>query len=163
MITKRNIKLSTENMRSMDVKKTADSELDLDTNMEAEEVFDELEAGAEPAETSDTGRGRKLTSKNSTFTLEEGDYQGIITQAFWFKTNADKDRVMLIFELRDGTEFKTSVDGDWIEDYPFSKLISQANVEYVEDFVGLNVRFEIRNHEGDEVVFSNIRKIALDE
>ena len=85
----------------------------------------------------------------------------LIGNTFWYKTAEERERVMLVIELADGTEFKNSIDGDWIEDDPFSKLISQAAVDYVEDFVGLNVRFEIRNHEGDEVVFSNIRKIAL--
>jgi hypothetical protein len=49
-----------------------------------------------------------------------------------------------------------------VEDYPFSKLISQANVEYVGDFKGLKVKFDIRNSEGDTMTFSNIKKISLD-
>ena len=65
--------------------------------------------------------------------------------------------------LSDGTIFKNSVDGDWVEDYPFSKLISQANVEYVADFKGLKVKFDIRNSEGETMTFSNIKKISLDE
>lgn len=69
---------------------------------------------------------------------------------------------MLIIELPDGTEFKNSVDGDWIDKYPFSKLILQANIKYVEEFVGLNVQFEIRNTVGNTVTFSNIHKISLD-
>lgn len=111
--------------------------------------------------TNDRDKGRKLTAKESTFTIDEGEYRGKITDAFWYKTVDDKDRVMLVFELEDGTIFKNSVDGDWIEDYPFSKLISQANVEYIEDFIGLDVEFKIRNVAGTEVTFSNIKRISL--
>ena len=108
-------------------------------------------------------KGRKLTVKESTFCIDEGSYKGTITDAFWYKTAKEKDRVMVIFELEDGTEFKNSVDGDLIEKYPFSKLISQANVEYVADFKGLKVKFDIRNSEGETMTFSNIKKISLDE
>ena len=86
------------------------------------------------ADTATSGKGRKLTAKESTFCIDEGSYKGTITDAFWYKTAKEKDRVMFIFELEDGTEFKNSVDSKWIEKYPFSKLISQANVEYVDDF-----------------------------
>ncbi len=108
-------------------------------------------------------KGRKLTVKESTFCIDEGSYKGTITDAFWYKTAKEKDRVMVIFELEDGTEFKNSVDSKWIEKYPFSKLISQANVEYVKDFKGLKVKFDIRNSEGETMTFSNIKKISLDE
>ena len=115
------------------------------------------------ADTATSGKGRKLTAKESTFCIDEGSYKGTITDAFWYKTAKEKDRVMVIFELEDGTEFKNSVDGDWIENYPFSNLISQANVKYVEDFKGLKVKFDIRNSEGETMTFSNIKKISLDE
>lgn len=108
-------------------------------------------------------KGRKLTAKESTFVIDEGSYEGTITGAFWYKTAEERDRVMLVIQLEDGTEFKNSVDGDWIEEYPFSKLISQACIEYVEDFVGLKVKFDIRNTEGDTMTFSNIKKISLNE
>ena len=113
------------------------------------------------AEATTSDKGRKLTAKESTFTIDEGEYRGKITDAFWYKTVDDKDRVMLVFELEDGTIFKNSVDGDWIEDYPFSKLISQANVEYIEDFIGLDVEFKIRNVAGTDLTFSNIKRISL--
>lgn len=113
--------------------------------------------------TETVGKGRKLIAKTSTFTLDEGTYKGEITSAFWYRTAEDRDRVMLVFQLEDGTEFKNSVDGDWIEEYPFSTLISQANIEYVENFAGLKVRFEIRNNEKHDFVFSNIRSISLDD
>ena len=108
-------------------------------------------------------KGRKLEVKNSTFNLDDGSYKGAITDAFWYKTANEKDRVMLVIQLDDETEFKNSVDSDWIEKYPFSQLISQANVEYVEDFVGLKVKFDVCNKEGDTVTFTNIKKICLDE
>ena len=118
-----------------------------------EDVFEEV----------NDSRGRKLTVKNSTFNLEDGSYKGTITEDFWYKNADEKDRVMFVIQLDEDTEFKNSVDGDWIEKYPFSQLISQANVEYVEDFIGLDVIFEVCNREGDYLTFTNIRKISLDE
>ncbi|GEM_PF-4354400 len=115
------------------------------------------------AETANGGKGKKLIAKKSTFCIDEGSYKGTITDAFWYKTAEDRDRVMFVFQLEDGTEFKNSVDGDWVEDYPFSKLISQANIEFVEEFKGLKVNFTVRNTEGDTMTFSNIKKISLDE
>ena len=95
--------------------------------------------------------------------MPEGTVMGVDVLQSTCKTAKEKDRVMVIFELEDGTEFKNSVNGDWIEEYPFSKLISQANVKYVKDFKGLKVKFDIRNSEGDTMTFSNIKKISLDE
>lgn len=110
------------------------------------------------------GKGRKLTAKTSTFNRDDGKYKATITNAFWYKSEEGKDRVMMVYEFEDGTEFKNSVDGDWIDEYPFSRLISQADIEYVENFVGLKVEIVIQNKEGDYgVTFSNIRKITLDE
>lgn len=109
-----------------------------------------------------SGKGRKLTAKESTFNIDEGTYRGTITDAFWYKTAEERERVMLVFELDDGVVFKNSVDGDWIENYPFSVLISQAKIEYVEDFKGHKVKFDVRNTEGDKITFSNIKKISLD-
>ncbi len=115
------------------------------------------------SDTATSGKGRKLTAKESTFCIDEGSYKGTITDAFWYKTAEGRDRVMFVFELEDGTEFKNSVDGEWVEHYPFSKLISQANIEYADDFKGLKVKFDIRNSEGKTMTFSNIKKISLDE
>ncbi len=111
---------------------------------------------------SDT-KGRRLEIKNSTFNLEDGSYKGTIIKAYWYKTANEKEMVRIIIKLEDGTKFLTNVNGDWIEDYPFSQLISQTNAERVEDFQGSNVRFEVRNKKGDTLTFTNIRKISLDE
>jgi hypothetical protein len=108
-------------------------------------------------------KGRKLIARESTFCIDEGTYHATITDAFWYKTEDDRDRVMLVFLLEDETEFKSTIDGDWIEKYPFSKLISQAGFAYVENFVGLKVKFDVRNTKGNSVTFSNIKKISLDE
>ena len=108
-------------------------------------------------------KGRKLTVRKSTFNLDDGTYKGTITDAFWYKTVEGRDRIMLVFQLEDGTEFKNSVYDDWIEKYPFSGLISPTDISYVEDFRGLRVKFEIRNKEGNEITFSNIRTRFLNE
>lgn len=110
-----------------------------------------------------SGKGRKLSAKNSTFCIAEGSYKGTITDAFWYKTAADRERVMFVFALEDGTEFKNSVDGEWVDNYPFSELILQTNIEYVKNFKGLKVNFTVRNTKGDTMTFSNIKKISLDE
>lgn len=104
-------------------------------------------------------KGRKLTAKQETFLIGEGEHSGTIIDAFWYKTAEGRDRVMLAFELEDGMIFKNSVDGEWIENYPFSKLISQANISYVQDFIGLKVVLTVRNAERDEETFSNIKKM----
>ena len=70
---------------------------------------------------------------------------------------------MFEYQLDDGKEFVNSVDGEWVDKYPFSRLISQADIEYVEDFIGLNVTFDIHNTQGDEVMFSNVKRIRLAE
>lgn len=127
------------------------------------DLADFTEIFNEKTTNNDHDKGRQLVAKESTFVLDAGTYRGMITDAFWYKTDDDKDRVMLVFELEDGTEFRNTVDGDWIDRYPFSRLISQANAKYVEDFEGLPVRFRIKNTEGNSVTFSNIRRISLDE
>lgn len=48
-------------------------------------------------------KGRKLTTKESTFVIDEGAYKGTITGAFWYKTAEERDRVMLVIQLEDGT------------------------------------------------------------
>lgn len=107
-------------------------------------------------------KGRKLTAKPSTFYLDEGIYKGTITDAYWYKNDDGQDKVMLEFKLDNGTYFRTSVPDYMIEDYPYSELISQANVSYVEDFVGLKVKFTIRHKEKDGMIYSNIKRIELD-
>lgn len=107
-------------------------------------------------------KGRKLTAKPSTFYLDEGTYKGTITDAYWYKKDDGQEKVMLIFEIGNGTEFKTSVPDYMIEKYPYSELMSQANVSYVEDFVGHKVKFTIRHKEKDGMTYSNIKRIELD-
>lgn len=111
----------------------------------------------------DHDKGRKLNANDGTFTLNNGTYHGVITDAFWYRTEEGNDRVMLIFELDDGTIFKNTVADGWIDRYPFSRLISQADVKYVEDFEGLSVKFTIKNTEGDTMTFSNIKRIFLNK
>lgn len=109
-------------------------------------------------------KGRKLAPKKSSFNLDDGKYKATITNAFWYKSEDGRDRVMMVYEIEDGIEFKNSVDGDWIDEYPFSRLISQADIEYVEGFIGLKVEIVIQNKEGDYgVTFSNVKKITLTE
>lgn len=112
--------------------------------------------------TTKENKGRKLAAKKATYNLDEGTYSGTITNAFWYKKDG-RDRVMFEYQLDDGKEFVNSVDGEWVDKYPFSRLISQADIEYVEDFIGLNVTFDIHNTQGDEVMFSNVKRIRLAE
>lgn len=127
-------------------------------NIDIYEEFEEITN----KKTTKENKGRKLAAKKATYNLDEGTYSGIITNAFWYKKDG-RDRVMFEYQLDDGREFVNSVDGDWIEKYPFSRLISQADIEYVEDFIELNVTFDIHNTQGDEVMFSNVKRIRLVE
>jgi len=150
-----NNKVLSENHKNEMITDVVDTQIDLNN-------FEELPK-EKTTNLRNSNKGRKLTVKESTFCIDEGTYSAVITDAFWYKTEEDKDRVMLIFELEDGTEFKNSVDGDWIERYPFSRLISQTDANYVEDFVDHRVKFTIRNYEGDAVTFSNIKRISIDQ
>ena len=125
------------------------------------DIYEEFEEIANEKTTKEN-KGRKLVAKKATYNLDEGTYSGTITNAFWYKKDG-RDRVMFEYQLDDGKEFVNSVDGEWVDKYPFSRLISQADIEYVEDFIGLNVTFDIHNTQGDEVMFSNVKRIRLVE
>ena len=125
------------------------------------EIYGEFEEITNEKTTKEN-KGRKLAAKKATYNLDEGTYSGTITNAFWYKKDG-RDRVMFEYQLDDGKEFVNSVDGEWVDKYPFSRLISQADIEYVEDFIGLNVTFDIHNIQGDEVMFSNVKRIRLAE
>ncbi|MGN0606351.1 MAG: hypothetical protein ACI4JM_07500 [Oscillospiraceae bacterium] len=125
------------------------------------DIYEEFEEIANEKTTKEN-KGRKLAAKTVTYNLDEGTYSGTITNAFWYKKDG-RDRVMFEYQLDDGKEFVNSVDGEWVDKYPFSRLISQADIEYVEDFIGLNVTFDIHNTQGDEVMFSNVKRIRLVE
>lgn len=127
-------------------------------NIDIYEEFEEITN----EKTTKENKGRKLVAKKATYNLDEGTYSGTITNAFWYKKDG-RDRVMFEYQLDDGKEFVNSVDGEWVDKYPFSRLISQADIEYVEDFIGLNVTFDIHNTQGDEVMFSNVKRIRLVE
>ncbi len=113
----------------------------------------------ETASTSEETR-RKLKPVNETFNLDNGDYIGIITEAFFFT----EEQIMIKIELSDNMVFLVVTTADRIERYPFSQILSQANVEYVEDLEGLKVSFTIKNNTADSGdVYSNIKKITLAE
>ena len=71
----------------------------IDICEEFEEVVNEKSA-KQPVE----NRGRKLTAKKATFNLDEGTYNGTITNTFWYKKDG-RDRVMFEYHLDDGKEF----------------------------------------------------------
>lgn len=108
-----------------------------------------------------TVRGRRLEARKEVFVIDEGTYQGVITEAFWHCGEGEQERVMLGIQLDNGITFKTSVNGEWIDAYPFSVLISQANIAFVEDFINCRVEFQVRNRSCGELEYSNIRKIRL--
>ena len=73
---------------------------------------------------------------------------------------------MLKIQLEDKDDqnivFCNPVDDDWIENYPYSELIFQANIEDIKDFEGLKVQFVVRNKKSiTGKNFSNIKKISL--
>lgn len=109
---------------------------------------------------------RKLTAKKEVFELADGDYNGTVIKAFWYNTEDGKTKVMLKIQLKDKDDqnivFCNPVDDDWIENYPYSELIFQANIEDIKDFEGLKVQFVVRNKKSiTGKNFSNIKKISL--
>ena len=109
---------------------------------------------------------RKLTAKKEVFELADGDYNGTVIKAFWYNTEDGKTKVMLKIQLEDKDDqnivFCNPVDDDWIENYPYSELIFQANIEDIKDFEGLKVQFVVRNKKSiTGKNFSNIKKISL--
>ena len=109
---------------------------------------------------------RKLTAKKEVFELADGDYNGTVIKAFWYNTEDGKTKVMLKIQLEDKDDqnivFCNPVDDYWIENYPYSELIFQANIEDIKDFEGLKVQFVVRNKKSiTGKNFSNIKKIRL--
>lgn len=124
----------------------------------SKKLFNEIES-VETASASEETR-RKLKPVNETFNLDDGNHTGVITEAFFFTD----EQIMIKIELSDNTVFLVVTTVDRIERYPFSQLLSQANIEYVEDLEGLKVSFTIKNNTADNGdVYSNIKKITLAE
>lgn len=105
-------------------------------------------------------KGRKLTPVNETFNLNDGTYTGVISDAFFYTD----EKVMIKIQISSETIFLIATDVEKIEKYPYSQLLSQANIQYIEKLVGLNVGFEIKNNTSDKgITFSNVKRIWLAE
>lgn len=102
----------------------------------------------------------KLSPVKETFNLDDGIYNGIITELFFY-TN---DKILIKIELSDKTIFLIGTTINKLEDYPFNKLLSQANIEYVKDLVNLKVKFTVKNNKSSKgKTYSDIKRISIAE
>ena len=102
--------------------------------------------------------GNKLSPVKETFKLDSGSYTGKITHAFYY---AD-EKIMLKIKLNGGGTFIAVTDEKHINKYPYSQLVMESSAEYVDQLVGLDVDFTVRNSDsGIGTPYSNIRKISL--
>lgn len=121
-------------------------------------IFDAVEASTTSSGSEDTRR--KLNPVKETFNLDDGNYTGVITEAFFYTD----EHIMLKIDLPDNTTFLIVTTVDKIERHPYSQLLSQANAEYVEDLQNLKVDFVIKNNTADSgETYSNVKKISLAE
>lgn len=103
---------------------------------------------------------RKLNPVNESFSLDDGNYVGVITDAFFYTD----ENIMLKISLPGSRTFLTVTTADKIERHPYSQLLSQANAVYVEDLVGLKVEFVIKNNTAESgETYSNIKRISIAE
>ena len=102
--------------------------------------------------------GKKLTPVKETFNLADGDYSGKITNAFDYS----EDKIMIKIALPDSKTFIAVTNEKHINQYPYSQLVMQAGVEYLNQLVGLDVVFTIKNNvSGTGTPYSNIKRISL--
>ncbi len=103
-------------------------------------------------------KSKSLTPVNETFNLDDGKYTGIITDAFFYSD----DRVMIKIKLPDKKIFLIATDAERVERYPFSRLLMQADIQYIEDLEGLKVDFAVKNNTSESgIIYSNVKKISL--
>lgn len=103
---------------------------------------------------------RKFNPVKITFNLNDGTYTGIITELFFY---TDEKLIMKI-ELSEKTIFLIDTTINKFENYPFNRLLSQANIEYVEDLVNLKVKFIIKNNTAKNgETYSNVKVISVAE
>ena len=102
--------------------------------------------------------GRKLSPSKDTFTLDDGSYAGTIAAAFAY----NDEKIMLKIQLPDDRVFINVTDWDHINQYPYSQLLMESGAEYLEQLVGLNISFTIKNNtSASGMPFSNIKRITL--
>ena len=102
--------------------------------------------------------GRKLSPSKETFTLDDGSYAGTIAAAFAY----NDEKIMLKIQLPDDRIFINVTNWEHINQYPYSQLIMESGAEYLEQLVGLNISFTIKNNtSASGMPFSNIKRITL--
>ena len=102
--------------------------------------------------------GRKLSPSKDTFTIDDGSYAGTIVAAFSY----NDEKIMIKIKLSDGTIFINVTNWEHINQYPYSQLIMESGAEYLEQLVGLNISFTIKNNtSASGMPFSNIKRITL--
>ena len=102
--------------------------------------------------------GRKLSPSKDTFTLGDGSYAGTIAAAFAY----NDEKIMLKIQIPNDKTFINVTDWNHINQYPYSQLIMESGAEYLEQLVGLNISFTIKNNtSASGMPFSNIKRITL--
>ena len=102
--------------------------------------------------------GKKLAPAMETFNLDDGDYSGNIINAF----NYTEDKIMLKIKLTDDRIFNVVTNEERINQYPYSQLIMESGAEYIDQLIGLDVDFAVKNNISNTgLPFSNVKRISL--
>ena len=93
--------------------------------------------------------------------LENGEYAGTINKVLM----CNSGKIMLKIALEGGTFFVSFHDEEKFGDYPFNHLFMAIDSDNIDDLVGLDVEFTIKNNKSKKTgaVFSNIKKIWIAE
>lgn len=126
-----------------------------DANIEvAEDALEPEESDVEMT----SGNVKLKAAVTETVCIPDGQYKGVVKDAFCY--NRAEEKVMLKFELEDGTVFVNPVTLNQLARYPYSQFVSQLGAEEVNDLIGASVVLDVKSKPDTE--FSNVKKITLD-
>lgn len=101
----------------------------------------------------------KIVLKKETFTIEDGNYEGIITDVIICSTG----KIMLKIKLSDNSNivFMKSYTPEQLGKYPMSALFISVDSDDTDDLKNMKVSFEIKNEKSKTTgnSFCNIKKI----
>ncbi len=103
----------------------------------------------------------KINVNKDLMKLENGEYAGTINKVLM----CNSGKIMLKIALEDGTFFVSFHDEEKFGDYPFNHLFMAIDSDDIDDLIGLDVEFTIKNNKSKKTgaVFSNIKKIWIAE
>ncbi len=101
----------------------------------------------------------KIILKKETFTIEDGNYEGIITDIITCSTG----KIMLKIELSDDSNivFMKSYTPEQLGKYPIAALFISIDSDDTDDLKDMKVSFEVKNEKSKKTGnnFCNIKKI----